>query len=450
MVSDDVKMAYAALAGKKNLYDKYWNYYDGDQPLIYNRERLREIFTGLDARFTENWCSVVVDSVLERINLSNFAIADNDQATNRLNQIWTATEMNLDSDDAHLAALVTGEAYIIVWKDDGDDIPQAYYNDPRNVHIFYESNNPRLKRFAAKWWIGDDKYRYMTMYYPDRLEYYRSKTDVKNNDVQSADAFIEIEEPAENPYSQVPVFHIRRDRRETVSELKNIIASQDAVNKLLSDMMVAAEFGAFKQRWAISQIEIRDGVLKNTPNTIWTIPASDGEGQGTQVGEFSATELTNYITAIEQRVNTIAIISRTPKHYFFAQGGDPSGEALIAMEAPLNKKAGRFIERWTVAWRKVAAFILELDGQVVDPTTIEPVFDRPETVQPRTAAEIRQINVNSGLPLVTVLRDEGWTQQEIDEMLADQDATAAKQQAGIAAAMLNAQEQFDRGDNEAG
>lgn len=445
----DLELAFAALSSKKIEQDAFWSYYNGEHPLKFNRERLRDIFKELDANFTENWCSVVVDSVIERLNLHGFTVAGSELATQRLADLWAATELSVDADDAHLSALVTGEGYIIAWPDE-DGRPAAFYNDSRNVHVFYDAANPRVKRMAAKWWLGDDNYRYLTLYYPDRLEYYRSSGKAAPQDVKSAAAFQPIAEPASNPYGVVPVFHLRRERRGTISELSNVIGPQDSINKLMADMMVAAEYGAFKQRWIISQAQIKNGVLKNAPNELWNIPASDGEGQETQVGEFSASDLQNYLQAIEQRVNTVAIISRTPKHYFFSQGGDPSGEALMTMESPINKKTQRYINRFTVAWRKLAHFLLMLDGIAVDESAITPIFDKPETVQPRTSADIRKTSVDAGIPLTTVLRREGWTQQELDQLAADQKEAQAAQQAGIAAALLNAQEGFDKGnDNSA-
>ncbi|NIS83046.1 MAG: phage portal protein, partial [Anaerolineales bacterium] len=130
---------------------------------------------------------------------------------------------------------------------------------------------------------------------------------------------------------------------------RSILDLQDAVNKLLADMMVAAEFGAFKQRWIISYSD--PGNMRNAPNEIWALPAGDGAGQQTQVGEFGVTELDNFYDAIDRLATAIGIISRTPRHYFYQQGGDPSGEALIAMEAPLNKKITRHIERFTIVWQ---------------------------------------------------------------------------------------------------
>ena len=455
----DLEMAFEMLTAKKPLYDKYFAYYDGRAPLIFSRDRLREIFRDINARFTQNWCAVVVDSLLERLSLMQFVIAEDEQTSEFLNRQWQLSEMALDADDAHLAALVTGEAYIIAWKEEGQPA-EAYYNDPRNVHLFYSADNPRRKRFACKWWIGDDDYRYLTLYYADRLEYYRSKNSTARtivtaggitpgHDVQTAASFELTGEPAVNPYGEVPVFQLRRERRTTKSELTSIIEIQDAINKLLSDMMVAAEYGAFKQRWVISQVDVR-GKLKNAPDEVWAIPAGDGEGQQSSVGEFTPTELGNYLSAVEQMVQSVAVISRTPKHYFLSQGGDPSGEALIAMEAPLNKKAQKYIDRFSNTWRKVAQFLLKMEGIVIDELDINATFDRPETVQPMTNATIRKTNVEAGVPLTTQLRDEGWTQQEIDDMQEDKEAEQASNKAGLGTALLNAQAQFDQGDGQDG
>ena len=55
----DLQIAVSHLTWKKPRYDTWWNYRDGDQPLIYSSSKLREIFHGLDARFVINVCAVV-------------------------------------------------------------------------------------------------------------------------------------------------------------------------------------------------------------------------------------------------------------------------------------------------------------------------------------------------------------------------------------------------------
>lgn len=449
MISD-LQRAFETLTAKSAVFTKLWNYYDGDQPLIYTNDRLREVFQNVDARFSENWCAVVVDSEAERIRLKEFSLPQlapepaaaalpPGQAVpvtpkpapnpfeQRLNDLFRETELNLDADDVHLAALVCGESYVFAWRDDEIGI-EAYYHDPRMAHIFYDPEHPRQKLFAAKWWVGeDDEKRYLNLYYADRIEYYVS--------TQKAFAFstwkgMKEAKPAEpHEFGVVPCFHFRVDRRKTTSRLDNVIEPQNVINKLLSDMMVAAEFGAFRQRYVISAAGIK--TLKNAPNEIWDLPAGDGPGQQTSAGEFSATELSNYLSAMDKTASAIGAISRTPKHYFFAQSGDPSGEALIALEAPLNKKAQSAIDRFLPTWAELGSFLLELDGvEGVQRKDIQPIFDEPATVQPRTEAEIRQIDVNTGIPLVTTLRRSGWTESEIEQMQEDK-AEAAAQTAAV-------------------
>jgi hypothetical protein len=232
------------------------------------------------------------------------------------------------------------------------------------------------------------------------------------------------------------------------SELANVITPQDAVNKLLADMMVAAEFGAFRQRYVISQSD--PGRLKNSPNEIWALPAGDGSGQATSVGEFGQSELRVYLDAMDKLATFIGIATRTPRHYFYQQGGDPSGEALIAMEAPLNRKILAYIERFTVTWQKVAAFLLALSGTVVDPMDITPIWEPVETIQPLTESLIRQNTVGAGVPLLTALRREGWTDAEVDALMADQSAEATQRANSLALALLEQQRRFDSGETGAG
>ena len=123
---------------------------------------------------------------------------------------------------------------------------------------------------------------------------------------------------------------------------------------------------------------------------------------------------------------------------------------MIAMEAPLNKKVQRYIERFAATWRKVAAFIAALQGVTLDETDITPLFDNPTTVQPAAQATIRQASVGAGMPLATVLRDEGKDDAYLDQMQKDAQEERRQQQATLAAAMVAAQRRFDQGDADEG
>jgi len=431
MPDSDLKRAFDALTGKLADYNRLFSYAEGDQPLIYSTARLSEAFNNINAHFEQNWCSVVINSALDRIVLKGWDVQNSSQL-DALEQLWNDEQIALESYDAHYAALVTHESFVIAWKDETGDI-EIYYNDPRLCHMFYQADNPKKKEFACKWWHDEGAGSYfITLYYEDRLEYYEAKA---KNTPTSVNAFHAAETPtADNPYGVIPVFHLQTNRRNSGSELTNILTLQDAVNKLLADMMVAAEFGAFRQRYVISNADT--STLKNAPNEIWNIPAGDGAGQGSSVGQFEATDLNNYLNSIDKLANSIAIISRTPKHYFYNSGAGISGEALIAMESPLTKKVEQREENFGVTWAEIGSFLLQLSGfGEVPQSQITPIWEPPQSIQPFTEAQTTQTNVNAGIPLITQLKRQGWTESDIKAMQKDEQEAKAKT-TSLAAALL--------------
>lgn len=437
MSEKDLKLAFEVIRRKSVPYTELFNYYDGEQPLVYTAKRLTEIFKDLDAYFAENWCSVVIDAEQDRINLRDIQVSG--QGNAKWRELWEASSIFLESDDVHEASLVTGEGFFIAWLDEKTNMVQGYHNDPRLVQVFYEAANPRVKKFAAKMWADDDGFMRMTLYYPTHLEYYVSGNKAEN--VQEAGNF-KLLNKADNPYGEIPVFHYRLGRRKPKSDLKNTIPLQNGINKLLTDMMVTAEFMAFPQRYIISQAEVQ-GKVRNAPNEILDLPAGDGMGQQTAVGQFEAAKLQNYIEAIDNLATAVSSITRTPKHYFFQVGSNLSGEALIAMEAPLNKKAQDRIDRFAPVWKDVTSFMLRASGVTVLPSQINVMFDKPETIQPRTTAETRQMNVTAGMSLTTVWREEGKSAEWIKQALKDMEADAARKQTDLARMLLNAERQLN-------
>jgi len=409
----DLQIAFDALQAKLNPETVLFQYYDGEQPAVYSGEWLKKVLGGKAKNFSQNWCVVTIDSVLDRLNLAGYAIEDEAIAA-AVKTIWDNSEWNLESDSVHEAALVTGEAFLIIWPNK-DGSPEAYYNDPRLCHLQYDAQFPRVPLWAAKRWVGDDEYYYMTMYYHDRLEYWRSAKKVK--DVTDAKSFVPTEEgQSENIYKQIPVFHFRTQRRHIQGDLANVISLQDAVNILLTDMLATAEYAAAPMRYVIGAGDGELDDLENGPNKIWDIAgAVAGDGK-VEVGQFAAADLGNYLAAMDSLAHSIGTITHTPKHYFLgaSAGANLSGEALIAMEAPLNKKAADRIEVFGPVWMQAMAFALRIAGHTVDPLTILPKYDEPATVQPRTSAEILGMRVAAGVPLKSALRMEGMDDAEIE------------------------------------
>ena len=408
----DLKRAFDHFKDVYLRYCAYYDYYDGNQPLRYSTERLKLAFDQIRPKFRQNWCAVVINSVLDRMELYGWNIADE-----RMNAIladaWADTGLSLESNEVHESALVCGESFLIGWKEDGEPI-EFYFNDPRRAACFYDSDRPKVKTYAAKWWDAEDGC-HMVLYYPDRLERYiapgKKMSDMRAED--SGNGFVlETDGISPNPFGVIPVFHFRNSLRSHESDLKNVTEIQDAINKLFCDMMVTAEFSAFPARYVISSADI--DTLKNAPNQIWDLPAGLEGQQNTQVGTLEAANLNNYSEQIESLAQSISSITRTPRHYFNHISTQISGEALITMEAPLVKKVNQKRELYGDVWQEVGQFVLLTYGYDVRKNDIQPQWSKAEADQPLTEVQVLQGYRNSGLPLKSALRLNGYTEAEIE------------------------------------
>jgi hypothetical protein len=118
------------------------------------------------------------------------------------------------------------------------------------------------------------------------------------------------------------------------------------------------------------------------------------------------------------------------------------------MEAPLVKKCQKRQKYFASQWQDIAAFILQLDGVIIDPSDVTVVWDRAESVQPFTEAQTRQLGVNTGIPLITLLKREGWTEAEIKSMQDDQKLQDKARQTVAQAVLNDLRIRQQTGDNE--
>lgn len=442
---------------KVPLYGNLWNYYDGDQPLVYSADRLREVFPNINADFTENWAGVVVDALLDRLILLGFEIVGDVDATDEMLRQFNLMRLDLLSQQVHLGMLVCGESFLVVTPQDSvplEDRTQwkgeepalyAFPHDPRSCSVLYSNRNPAVMVSALKWWVDEeDGYIRAEMYTVDSITYLKS--------TKKAESIQEIEKIAQlvvlgqevNNLGIIPVLHFRRDLRRTLSELKNVIPLQDAINKLATDLLIAAEFAAFKQKWIISNADL--DTLRTSPGEIWDLPAGDGFGGETKVGEFTETNLMNYIGPLERKIASLATISRTPPHYFGGFKLEISGEALKVLEGPLIRKAERIQASVRDIWRRIAQIVLAFSQGSTPPLEdIDVTFGSAQATQPLYEATVLKTNREAGVPLVTQLRTQGWSQKAIDQLAADQRAEQASA-AAVAATLIQQQRtSFDRG-----
>jgi hypothetical protein len=219
--------------------------------------------------------------------------------------------------------------------------------------------------------------------------------------------------------SIIPLRNRPRLLLEGESELADVYRIQTQINGFLFLLALAGYFGAHKQRWAvgISLMEDNRGQPREPFDTavdkLWVT-----ENPEAKFGEFSATDLGGYISAIEQKVLHIAVTTRTPRHYLIQQGQSPSGDAIKSAESGLTKKVERkqrpFGEGLEEALRLARMFAGEPDA----PVDSEIIWADPEI---RTEAEITDAAIKrfqGGLtPWSVTMEDLGYSQTKIAAML---------------------------------
>lgn len=440
------------------LYANLWAYYEGEQPLVYSADRLREVFPNIDADFTQNWCLVVVDALLDRIILQGFEVVDDVPSTDEMIRQFNLMQLDLLSQQVHLGMLVCGESFLVAvpqenvlpedrqqWE--GEE-PALYVfpNDPASCDVIYSSRNPNMMLSAAKWWEDDEDGRiHVELYTAEAIYYFRSKDRKESiSELNDAGSFT-LEGAAENTIGRIPVFHFRNRLRRSRGELRSVIPIQDSINKLNTDMLIAAEFAAFKQKWIISNADI--DLLRTSPGEIWDLPAGDGFGGETKVGEFTETNLMNYLGPLEREVSALATITRTPPHYFGGFKMEISGEALKVLEGPLVRKAERYQQAIRDAWRQICQMALKASrSKAPKLEDIDVTFGSAQAQQPLYDATVLKTNREAGIPLITQLRTQGWTQKAINQLKADQEEEQTQAVDNALRIAEQSRTNFDRGE----
>lgn len=363
----------------RNPQQRNWNaYYIGDQPLAFASERFRDAFGGRFQAFTSNFCALVVDGTRERMEVTGFDFGGT-RRNDRAWRLWNDAQMDAVSQMAHTDALVYSRVFALVTPnrfgpplitvESGTDAIVAYDHGGRN-------RIAGLKRYVD--WDG---HLVVYLYLPDVVWRMRSSevwdtTHREQYTLEPAPASGEMF-PMRNPLGVVPLVELpNRPRLDGTaqSEVGPVMSNQDAINKYRADALVAAEFAAFRQRWATG-IDIPEDPKTGQPiepfkaavDRLWIVPPPDPElpnPQEPKFGEFSQTDLAPYQLMIESEVGAMSSISRMPYHYLLGQPQSvpPSGESLKSSEAGLISKVRTQLIHFGRGWEDIMRLALVASG----------------------------------------------------------------------------------------
>lgn len=385
-------------------------YYEGTQ-------RLRRIGIAVPPELAQfetavNWPRLVVDALEERCDVKSFIRANSDAADSELREGWDANNLDSEFPLAFLDSLVFGRSFLSVGANEDDpEHPRISIESPREMVVDVDPRTRRLRSAlkaygAAETFKGSGRYtaRYGTLYMPDVTVWLERDANGK---------MIEVDRDVHR-LGRVPVVPLFNRRRagvwSGVSEMADAIPLTDAAARSLTNLQIAAETHSVPQKWALgfSRGDFVDADGKPLP--VWQAYFSSimmSENEGAKVGQYSASDLSNFHKTVEHYSGLLAGMYGLPTRYFGQNTANPpSADGIRADEARLVKRAERKNSANGDQLGRLMAYYLRIKtGEWPDGDRIKVEFHDPGT--PTYAAKVDGIQkLTGGKPVLSI--EGGW------------------------------------------
>lgn len=344
-------------------------YYTGTQPLAYLSPDAKKALGDRFGRMSVNVCRLTVRSVAERLRLSGFGGTDGAEAWTA----WLRNDMDQHAPIVHREALALGASPVSVWSVNGKAVirPESTHQTAVYTDAGSGQSIAAIKRWEDLAPDGTAKQTRWLVYYPDRL--------VRLQGDGASITAAKTVEVLDNPLGAVPVVQlVNSDRlldRFGISELDDLLSLQDALNKLLADLLVGSEYSARPRRWATGlELEERakldangDPVLDGDGDPVMeeVNPIDDSDRMAVneqaegKFGSFSASDLASYRNAVDIVTGQVAAVSGLPMHYLAGGHDNPSSaDGIRAAESSLSARAEDKQALFGPAWEQVARLAL--------------------------------------------------------------------------------------------
>jgi hypothetical protein len=481
LIQADIDWVISAFSVNQDAYAKTRNYYHGKHDLAFATPKFQSAFGSLFSTLAYNRCRPVVDAQANRLRVSGFQVhgvdlkglqiltAGNQSPTTgtadgasqssandygaQAMTLWRLTGMALREGEIYVEQGMTGDAYGVVYFDAppplGTGLPRIWPNKAEVMRVRYDDDG-RITLAAKSWLVtsGPDKNkRRLTFYTPTEIvRLITTGTAEAELPKQLAQYSLfrevnylgqQVMNPVVHNLGRVPVVHYPNNAPMAgdfgISELQDVMPLQDALNKAIADMLVAMEYNAFPQRWAIGidapePNEAGKKVLpwKAGPGEVWYTTRSRQEAG---FGSFEAASLEQFLKVQDQFDLDIARVSGTPVHWLLMTGNFPSGESLKTADAPFSAKIRDRQRSNGAAHAEAVSIAFQLMG-IKDPLLIDVEWESAEPRSEREQAEIGKMMADAGIPIEIVAKVMGLDEQDIATIVASQDAAnAAREQA---------------------
>ncbi|HEY7621732.1 MAG TPA: phage portal protein [Solirubrobacteraceae bacterium] len=389
--------------------------------------RLRQMARGA-------WARLVVDTIAERLAVTGIRTTVGEDADKAAWALLQANRIDSDQADVHREAFITGVSYVSI-AGSGEDVRLTPETALEVTHEHAPGDRRsvaaalKVYELSTRQWVAE-------LYTPEAVAVWVAEYRSGDRDPFGAGArppWSDDPVVSPNPLGAVPF--VPFENRPTAatpgeSELRELIPIMQRIQELELAKLVAAHTAVFRQKWATGLRVPRDPEtgqpvepFKQSVSRLWVNEAPDGK-----FGSFEATEIAQYLRAIDAEIAELAAISRVPSYYLVQTelANPPSAESLLAAESGLVAKCidrqGSFGESWEQVVRigASAAGASELAQDV----GLETVWRVPERRNPAAVADAATKLQAVGIPQAEVWAFLGYSPQAIERMQVEAAAEA--------------------------
>ena len=303
-------------------YKTFEDYYSGENQRVKLTDRVRRFLQVSGFMWCENFCEVVVDVMCERLIIEKFGSED-ETVQEWVDQFWKDNRFDEMQTVVHTNTAIKGDGYVIVDFDTRLNRPAIHWNRPEIIKPVYDEEHPEQILFVSKVWKSaletptNPNMRpvlRMNIYFPDKVEkWFTTATDGAGEWAKHLDPNDTVWPipwlAADSEPLGVPVFHFRNKAKGKtwgISEIRNTIMQQDALNKQLIDLVMVLDQHGTPQRWGTGIKREERGSMTGNAGTMWLTANQDAK-----FGQFDIPNVDNLLRAVEAQLQRIAGRSRT-------------------------------------------------------------------------------------------------------------------------------------------
>ena len=349
------------------LYGKVQRYLRGDQDLPYMPKGAKIEYKRLAQKSITNWLPLIPDTFAKGLFVDGYRPAkqaDNSPAW----EYWQANGMDARQVVAHRGALEYGTAYVLVLP--GEPTPLIRPIPATKAMAFYEDDD-------ADW------PEYGLIYRGESLDGSRLY------DLLDSEAVYRVVKPRGEENTRIASVEIHglgvtplvrfRDRLdgEAVGVVAPLIQIQDRINEVVFTLMIALQYGAFRQRWATGMVIPEEEILdEETGEVIGYRPVEPfkaaidrlwvTDNPEAKFGEFGQTDVRGHLDAYQSTVKTLASVAQVSPTVLLGDLVNLSAEALAAVTDTTQRKISEyetlFGESWEQVFRLASLAAGDVDG----------------------------------------------------------------------------------------